>query len=141
MSDDRQVLNKANMGIADGLPLQASAGGIEELRGDVQRLMDMEAIKKLKHAYFRCIDTANMEELATLFGSLGKADSRVEQQVLGRNSGIKRGRCGCSEFVCDFTEQESIVAMLLHIGGIAAHMHQRERCLVSRAACSHFRVA
>ena len=55
------------MGIAEGLPLNASEGGIEELRGDVQRLMDMEAVRQLKHAYFRCIDTANFAELATLF--------------------------------------------------------------------------
>lgn len=68
MSDQqRQVLNKANMGIGEGLPLQASEGGIEKLRADIQRLMDIEAIKQLKHAYFRCIDTANMEELDTLF--------------------------------------------------------------------------
>ena len=62
----RQALNKARLGIADGLPLQASDGGIEELRADIQRLMDIEAIKQLKHAYFRCIDTANLEELGTL---------------------------------------------------------------------------
>ncbi len=68
MSDQqRQVLNKANMGITEGLPLQASAGGIEELRKDIQRLMDIEAIKQLKHAYFRCLDTANLDELDTLF--------------------------------------------------------------------------
>ena len=67
MSDQRRILNKMNMGISDGLPLEASAGGIDELRGDIQRLMDIEAIKQIKHAYFRCIDTANLEELATLF--------------------------------------------------------------------------
>jgi hypothetical protein len=67
MSEKRQVLNKTNMGIVDGIPLEASSGGIEELRKDIQRLMDIEAIKQLKHAYFRCIDTANLEELATLF--------------------------------------------------------------------------
>jgi hypothetical protein len=64
---ERQVLNKRNLGIEDGLPLQASTGGIEELRKDIQRLMDIEAIKQLKHAYFRCVDTANLEELGTLF--------------------------------------------------------------------------
>ncbi len=63
----RRVLNKKNLNIVEGLPLQASAGGIEELRRDIQRLMDMEAIRQLKYAYFRCIDTANLEELATLF--------------------------------------------------------------------------
>lgn len=63
----RQILNKDNMGIRAGVPLNTSPGGIEELRGDIQRLMDIEAIKQVKHAYFRCIDTANIEELATLF--------------------------------------------------------------------------
>jgi hypothetical protein len=63
----RQVLNKKNLGIEPGIPLQASSGGIEELRRDIQRLMDIEAIKQLKYAYFRCVDTANLEELGTLF--------------------------------------------------------------------------
>jgi len=62
-----EVLNKQRMGIEAGLPLQASEGGIEELRRDIQRLMDIEAIKQLKHAYFRCLDTANHEEIASLF--------------------------------------------------------------------------
>ena len=43
----RRVLNKKNLNIVEGLPLQASAGGIEELRRDIQRLMDMEAIRQL----------------------------------------------------------------------------------------------
>ena len=63
----RRALTKAAMGIGDGLPLRASDGGIEDLRRDIQRLMDMEAIRQLKHAYFRCLDTANLDELATLF--------------------------------------------------------------------------
>ena len=66
-NNTRQVLNKTNMGVTDGIPLQASDGGIDDLRRDIQRLMDIEAIKQLKHAYFRCIDTANMEELGSLF--------------------------------------------------------------------------
>ena len=61
------VLTREAMGIRDGLPLQASDGGLDDLRRDVQRLMDIEAIKQLKHAYFRCLDTANWDELATLF--------------------------------------------------------------------------
>jgi len=64
---DRRVLSKQGMGIEEGIPLQASDGGIEELRKDIQRLMDIEAIKQTKHAYFRCIDTANLEELSSLF--------------------------------------------------------------------------
>ena len=67
MSEKRARLTREYMGIPDGLPLEASPGGIEALRADVQRLMDMEAIRQLKHAYFRCIDTANFEELETLF--------------------------------------------------------------------------
>ncbi len=67
MSDTRPKLTRESLGIADGLPLEVSDGGIEELRRDVQMLMDIEAIKQLKHAYFRCVDTANLEELGTLF--------------------------------------------------------------------------
>ncbi len=67
MGDKRRELSKAGMGIQEGLPLQASDGGIEELRADIQRLMDIEAIKQIKHCYFRCIDTANLTELAELF--------------------------------------------------------------------------
>lgn len=63
---DRQRLTRETMGLTGGLPLNVTEGGIDELRKDVQRLMDIEAIKQLKHAYFRCIDTANFEELATL---------------------------------------------------------------------------
>ncbi|MDY0006527.1 MAG: nuclear transport factor 2 family protein [Spongiibacteraceae bacterium] len=66
MTAQRNKLDKAYMGIDKGLPLQVSEGGIEELRRDIQRLMDIEAIKQLKYAYFRCVDTANLEELATL---------------------------------------------------------------------------
>ena len=68
MSDESvPVLDKETMGIREGLPLRVSDGGIAELRRDVQRLMDIEAIKQVKHAYFRCIDTANWDELETLF--------------------------------------------------------------------------
>lgn len=63
----RPALTKAHMGIEPGLPLTVSEGGVEALRRDIQRLMDIEAIKQLKHAYFRCIDTANLEELAEIF--------------------------------------------------------------------------
>ena len=79
MGTSRRVLSKAGMGIQDGLPLQASSGGMEELRADIQRLMDMEAIRQLKHSYFRCIDTANLQELATLF------HDQVEVHFIGGN--------------------------------------------------------
>ena len=59
-------LDKPGMGIKEGLPLNVSSGGIEELRADIQRLMDIEAIKQLKHAYFRCLDTGNFRELEGL---------------------------------------------------------------------------
>lgn len=63
----RRVLDKLGMGITAGIPLQVSDGGLEELKKDIQRLMDIEAIKQLKHAYFRCIDTSNIDELASIF--------------------------------------------------------------------------
>jgi hypothetical protein len=39
---------------------------IEDLQRQVRMLHDIEAIKRLKHAYFRCIDTVDMEELKRL---------------------------------------------------------------------------
>ena len=84
---DRQKLDKATLGISEGLPLEASQGGIEELRKDIQRLMDIEAIKQLKHAYFRCIDTANIDELATLFHedvTVGFVGGSYEWNLQGR---------------------------------------------------------
>lgn len=63
----RRPLTKNTMGIKPGRLLEVSDGDIDALRADIQLLMDIEAIKQVKHAYFRCIDTANIEELATLF--------------------------------------------------------------------------
>ena len=60
-------LTREAMGIEPGIPLEPSGHDLQALLRDVQRLMDIEAIKQLKHAYFRCLDTANLEELATLF--------------------------------------------------------------------------
>ncbi len=67
MTTARRELSKASLGISEGIPLNVTDGGLDDLRRDIQRLMDIEAIKQLKHAYFRCIDTANFAELATIF--------------------------------------------------------------------------
>ena len=67
VTDKTAPLDKTTMGIVPGRPLTASSGGLEELRRDIQMLMDIEAIRQLKHAYFRCIDTANHAELAEIF--------------------------------------------------------------------------
>lgn len=88
---ERQKLNKQNMGITDGIPLEASDGGIDELRRDIQRLMDIEAIKQLKHAYFRCVDTCNLEELGTLF--------HEEVQVRFKGGGYEWNLDGREEYV------------------------------------------
>ena len=37
-----------------------------QLKRDIQILKDIEAVKRVKHAYFRCIDTANIDELREL---------------------------------------------------------------------------
>jgi hypothetical protein len=62
-----RLLNKATMGIEPGLPLEAPGSSPEELRRALQILLDIEAIRRVKHAYFRCIDTHNMQEIAELF--------------------------------------------------------------------------
>ena len=87
MSDTRQKLTRESLGIADGLPLEVSDGGLEELRRDVQMLMDLEAIQQLKHAYFRCVDTATLEELGTLFhddGAVHFVGGTYEWKVEGK---------------------------------------------------------
>jgi hypothetical protein len=67
MSKSRQPLNKQSLGLGSGLSLELGDGSLEALQQKVQQLLDIEAIKQLKHAYFRCLDTANLEELASLF--------------------------------------------------------------------------
>jgi len=39
---------------------------LAELARDIRILKDTEAVKRVKHRYFRCIDTANVTELAEL---------------------------------------------------------------------------
>jgi hypothetical protein len=65
--DKAAPLTRASMGLAEGLPLEVGGSSPEDLRRGLQLLMDIEAIKQLKHAYFRCIDTANWDEISGLF--------------------------------------------------------------------------
>jgi len=60
-------LTKQAMGIVDGLPLEVADDSPQALRNAVQLLLDIEAIRRVKHAYFRCIDTGNFAELEGLF--------------------------------------------------------------------------
>lgn len=70
---------------------------LEKLARQLQRLTDIEEIKRLRAAYFRCLDTANIEELADLLTDdfsclcLGgdyeyKADSKSEFLGMTENS-------------------------------------------------------
>ena len=67
MTEQRQKLDRQTLGLDQGLPLEVTGNAPQSLQQGIQMLMDIEAIKQLKHAYFRCIDTANLEELGTLF--------------------------------------------------------------------------
>jgi hypothetical protein len=60
-------LTLEGMSIEPGLPLELGGEGIDDIRNSVQQLLDIEAIKQLKHAYFRCLDTVNWKELESLF--------------------------------------------------------------------------
>lgn len=40
---------------------------LAQIKRDIQVLKDTEAVRNVKHAYFRCVDTANMAELKELF--------------------------------------------------------------------------
>ena len=133
MSKERQVLSKQNLGITPGLPLQASQGGIEELRRDIQRLMDMEAIRQLKYAYFRCVDTANLEELATLFHddvTVHFVGGSYEWNVQGKQDYVNN--IGAAFFVCRSAREEAPNEMAARNGAgvawyIGSSYHRRRR--------------
>jgi hypothetical protein len=58
----------------------------------LQQLSDLEEIKQLKHRYFRCIDTGNEAELATLFTDDVTIDLRgggYRLQVKGRKEMVE----------------------------------------------------
>ena len=60
-----------------------------DLLARVQRLEDIEAIKQLKHRYFRSIDMADIETLATLFTEDVEVDyegASYHWQVQGRDN-------------------------------------------------------
>jgi hypothetical protein len=61
------TLTKQGMGIVSGLPLEILDESPGALRDGIQMLLDMEAIRRVKHAYFRCIDTGNFDELEDYF--------------------------------------------------------------------------
>ena len=63
----QRLLTREEMGIEPGLPLELSGEGLDDIRRGVQMLLDMEAVRRLKHAYFRCLDTANWEEMSEIF--------------------------------------------------------------------------
>lgn len=61
------TLTKQGMGIVSGLPLEVADDSPGAIRDALQLLLDIEAVRRVKHAYFRCIDTGNFEELAEIF--------------------------------------------------------------------------
>lgn len=61
----------------------------------VQQLSDLEEIKQLKHRYFRCIDTGNEAELATLFSDNVTIDLRG-----GSYRAKLSGRQNMVDFIC-----------------------------------------
>ena len=61
------TLTKQGMGLVSGLPLEIADESPGALRDAIQMLLDMEAIRRVKHAYFRCIDTGNFDELKDYF--------------------------------------------------------------------------
>lgn len=62
-----------------------------QLLRDVQILKDINEIQKLKHSYFRCIDTANMTELRTLL------HDEVTNELVGGDYSVTIA--GADEFV------------------------------------------
>lgn len=84
--------------------MEISASAFAQLQRDVQMLQDIEAIKRLKHAYFRAIDSADLELLASLL----HADVQVhfiggdyEWQLQGRDAYLEAiGQSFNSQVAC-----------------------------------------
>ena len=66
MTNPIPELNKDFLGINNISSIELVDDDPRSLKHAIQFLMDIEAIKRLKHAYFRCIDTANVAELSDL---------------------------------------------------------------------------
>ena len=76
---------------------------LEKLARDVQILKDIEAIKRVKHAYFRCIDTANIDELRDLL------DENITAKLVGGSYDIEfKGREEYLEMVANSFNSEFV---------------------------------
>jgi len=55
-----------------------------DLEARIRRLEDLEAIKRIKHKYFRCIDQGLWDEIGNCFAEEGIADYDPEAPLQGR---------------------------------------------------------
>jgi bile-acid 7alpha-dehydratase len=64
--------------------------GLAELEARIQSLEDIEAIKRLKYKYLRCLDTKQWDEMATTFAPNATTDySDGELKFSGRDTIMK----------------------------------------------------
>jgi len=76
---------------------------LEQLAKDVRILKDIEAIKRVKNAYFRCIDTANIAELRDLL------DENVTAKLVGGTYAVEfNGREEYLEMVANSFNSEFV---------------------------------
>lgn len=67
-----------------------------QLAKDIQQLKDLEAIKRVKYVYFRCIDTANIAELREIL------DENITASLQGGTYNIKlEGRDNYLEMIAN----------------------------------------
>jgi hypothetical protein len=81
---------------------------LAQLAGQVQSLLDIEQIKNLKHRYFRCFDTADIEGLAGLFHP---------DVTLDVNGGIYRFRIEGREKYLDMVREGAHAEMIMQHNG------------------------
>jgi hypothetical protein len=84
-----------------------------EAMDDVERLLAVEEIKKLKARYFRCIDTKDWATLRTLFAddvTFDAGDGGGER--LGTGDSVKRG----ADFLTSFISETVAVPVAIHHG-------------------------
>ncbi|MBS0579293.1 MAG: nuclear transport factor 2 family protein [Proteobacteria bacterium] len=81
---------------------------LAEVAAQVQRLADIEEIKKLKYRYFRCFDMADLEAIAALFHP---------QVTLDVNGGIYRFRLEGREKFLDMVRDGAHAEMIMQHNG------------------------
>lgn len=81
----------------------------QALQRELRTVREVEAIKRVKYAYCRCIDTADLEELRTLLH-----EEIVMRFVGGRHENVVRGRDEYLRLIAGLVTEQMIAQHTVH---------------------------